>query len=278
MIGQLQNFGGYKYFMDRYCQGGTGAANLNELNGKLNNICFFRREKQDVLKDLPDKMREVFTCDITTRAEYNMAKGDLGKFLRESGYSDKQVNKSLNAEIMVKIGVLKSISARGKLPEAIEHIQEVVDAGEKIVVFIHQKFMAEALMKEFPEAVTVRGDDDREARQRNVDAFQNDPSVQVIICSIKAAGVGITLTASSRLMFLELPWHAADVEQCEDRIHRIGQKNSAQISYFLGKDTIDEYIYKLIEAKRGVADAITGTTTDISTIITDITKNLFNQK
>lgn len=278
IMGRLPEFGGFKYYLDRYCAGGSGAGNLNELNGKLNNTCFFRREKKDVLQDLPDKMREIFTCDITTRAEYAAAKGDLGKFLREQGYSEKQVNKSLNAEIMVKIGVLKAISARGKLPEAIEHIQEVVDAGQKIVVFIHQKFMAESLLKAFPGAVSVRGDDDRESRQWSVDAFQNDPKVLVIICSIKAAGVGITLTASSRLVFLELPWHPADTDQCEDRIHRIGQKNAAQISYFLGKDTIDEDIYKIIEKKRGISDAILGQVTEIDTMITDITRSLFNQR
>lgn len=309
IINQLHMFGGWKYFNDRYCQGGTGAAFLNELNGKLNNICFFRREKKDVLKDLPDKVREIITCDITTRAEYNQAKNDLGAFLKNQGYSEKQVNKSLNAEIMVKIGVLKSISARGKLPEAIEHIQEIVDAGEKIVVFIHQKFMANALMAAFPGSVCVRGTEIDEStgkekaqsvasRQAAQDAFQacavckvrqdnhdsvmdheyEPNNVNVIICSIKAAGVGITLTASSRLIFLELPWHPADVEQCEDRIHRIGQKNAAQISYFLGKNTIDEDIYKIIESKRDVSDAITGTTTTIDTIITDLTRSLFNQR
>lgn len=298
IMGRLPEFGGFKYYLDRYCVGGSGAGNLNELNGKLNNICFFRREKKDVLQDLPDKMREIFTCDITTRGEYAAAKGDLGKFLREQGYSEKRVNKSLNAEIMVKIGVLKAISARGKLPEAIEHIQEVVDAGQKIVVFIHQKFMAEALLKAFPAAVSVRGDDSKESRQQSVDSFQmckhckvkqenhdavtdhqyapND--VYVIVCSIKAANVGLTLTAASRMMLLELPWHPTDTEQCEGRIDRIGQKNATQISYFLGKDTIDEDIYKIIEKKRGISDAILGQTTEIDTMITDITRSLFNQR
>lgn len=288
IIEQLGRFGSYKFFMDRYCEGGNGQSNLGELNGMLNKYCFFRREKKDVLQDLPDKMREVITCDITTREEYNLAAKDLKKYLESQGYTESQVKHSMNGEIMVQIGKLKAISARGKLPEAIEHIQEVVDAGEKIVVFIHQKFMADALLKQFPDAVTVRGQEigadgkerpqGAESRQLSVDRFQNDPNVKVIICSIKAAGVGITLTASSRLVFLELPWHPADVEQCEDRIHRIGQENSAQITYFLGKGTIDEDIYKLIEEKRKVSDAITGTTTDINTIITDLSRSLFNQK
>lgn len=288
IIGRLGEFGGYRYFLDRYCQGGTGSGNLGELNGKMNKLCFFRREKKDVLKELPDKMREVFTCDISTQAEYNAAKGDLGKYLKEQGYSEKQVNKSLNAEIMVKIGKLKAISARGKLAQAVEHIQEIVDAGEKIVVFINSKVLANSLMEAFPGSVSVRGTEldengkekaqSLDSRQRAVDAFQNDPRVNVIVCSIKAAGVGITLTASSRLMFLELPWHPADVEQCEDRCHRVGQKNSVQISYFLGKGTIDEDIYKIIEAKRVMSDAITGTQTSIDTIITDLTRSLFNQR
>jgi len=309
IIEQLNLFGGEKYFLDRYCEGGVGRGNLAELNGKLNRHCFFRKEKKDVLKDLPDKINEVFNCDISTRDEYDLASKDIKKYLQSIGYTDKQVDKSMEGEIMVQIGKLKAISARGKLHDAIEHIQEVVDAGEKIVVFIHQKFMAEAMMKAFPNSVCVRGQQlDPETgkekpqssaiRQAAVDKFQmcnrcnvkqedhdkvkdhdfEPNNVNVMVASIKAAGVGITLTAASRLIFLELPWHPADVEQCSDRIHRITQKNAAQIGFFLGKNTIDEDIYKLIEEKRKVADAITGTVTDISTIITDLTRSLFNQK
>lgn len=278
IIGRLKEFGGNKYFLDRYCKGGTGAGNLNELNCKLNNICFFRREKKDVLKDLPDKTREVVVCDIATRNEYDQVKHEFVQYLNNSGFSQEEIARKLKGEIMVKIQMLKKISALGKMAEVIDHVQEVVDAGEKIVLFLHHKEIAQILMKQFPEAVTVRGGDDKDARQKAVDDFQNDPSVQVIICSIKAAGVGITLTASSRLCFVELPWHPADVEQCEDRIHRIGQKNAAQITYFLGKDTIDQDIYKLIEEKRKISNTITGASDDVDVMIRDITRTLFTQR
>lgn len=276
IINRLHEFGGMRYFLDRYCQGGSGASKLNELNCMLNNICFFRREKKDVLKDLPDKTREVILCDIVTRNEYNQVKNEFIQYLNNSGFSPEEIAKKLKGEIMVKIQMLKKISALGKMAEVIDHVQEVVDAGEKIVLFLHHKEIAEILMKQFPQAVTVRGGDDKDERQRAVDRFQNDPSVQIIICSIKAAGVGITLTASSRLCFVELPWHPADVEQCEDRIHRIGQKNAAQITYFLGKETIDEDIYKLIEEKRKVSNTITGASDDVEVMIRDITRTLFN--
>lgn len=281
IINRLHDFGGYKVFMDRYCGGnGSGAFNLQELNYKLCTTCFFQRQKKDVLKDLPDKIRQIVLCDITTRDEYKAALDDLAVYLKEyKEKSETDIQKSLRGEIMVKIGICKNISARGKMNEVMEYIDEVVDAGEKIVVFIHQKEIALKLLSTYPKAVSVRGDDDMISRQKSVDSFQNDPKVQVIICSIKAAGVGLTLTASSRVAFVELPWHPADCDQCEDRTHRIGQKNAVNAAYFIGKDTIDEYIYEIIESKREVANTITGTHDDVQREIIDkLTNSLFNRK
>jgi SWI/SNF-related matrix-associated actin-dependent regulator of chromatin subfamily A-like protein 1 len=281
IIGRLNDLGGYKTFMDRYCGGnGTGAFNLKELNYKLSTTCFFQRQKQDVLKDLPDKMRQIVLCDITTQKEYDKALDDLADYLKE--YKDKtdaQIEKSMMGEVMVRIGVCKNISARGKMNEVTEFIDEVTEAGEKIVVFIHQKEIALKLLTHYPKAVSVRGDDSLEARDNAVKSFQNDPNVKVIVCSIKAAGVGLTLTAASRVAFVELPWHPADCDQCEDRCHRIGQKSSVQCTYFLGKDTIDEHIYKIIEDKREISNTITGTHDNVQREIVDnIMGSLFNRK
>ena len=100
--------------------------------------------------------------------------------------------------------------------------------------------------------------------------------MQVIICNIKSGGVGITLTASSRVSFIELPWHPADCEQCEDRTHRIGQKNSVQCNYLLGLNTIDEYIYSIIEKKRLIVNQVTGAEDNIETSVVDDFINLFS--
>jgi SWI/SNF-related matrix-associated actin-dependent regulator 1 of chromatin subfamily A len=266
----------YKYFMDRYCGGnGQGAFNLQELNYKLSTTCFFRRQKKDVLDDLPDKMRNIISCDITTRKEYDAALHDLAVYLKQyREKTDAQVQRSMNGEVMVKIGVCKNIAARGKLNEVFEYIDEVTDSGEKVVVFIHQKEIALAILGRYSQAVSVRGADSQDERQVNIDKFQTDPRTNVIVCSIKAAGVGITLTASSRVAFVELPWHPADCEQCEDRCHRIGQKNSVQVTYFLGSETIDEDIYDIIEKKRVVANEVTGTEDNVQREIINKIKNL----
>ena len=274
IIQQLQEFGGYKGFVDRYCQGYNQASNLKELNYLLHKHCFYRREKKEVLKDLPDKMREILKCDIDNRKEYDKAETDLVNYLKENmGKTEEQITKSMRGEVMVMIAILKKIAARGKIKEVIEHIQEVVDAGEKIVVFAWHKEIVLELKKAIPGSVTIVGDDSMDNRQRAVDGFQNNPKVQVILCNIKSGGVGITLTASSRVVFIELPWHPADCEQCEDRTHRIGQKNSVQISYFLGANTIDEHIYEIIEKKRNIVNQVTGAEENIETV----EKNMVDQ-
>jgi len=225
IIDQLGKFGGYKAFLSNYCAGfDKGHSNLKELNWMLHTHCFFRREKKDVLKDLPDKVRQVVYCDIINRREYNDALADLEIYLKKYRQAtDEQIARSMKGEVMVRIGVLKNISARGKLNDVTEYISDIVESGEKIIVFIHLKEVAQHLKKMFPAAVTITGEDNNIQRQRAVDSFQNDPDTQVIICSIKAAGVGLTLTASSRVAFVELPWHPADTEQCEDRCIVEGQ-------------------------------------------------------
>lgn len=280
ILNQLNDvFGGYKKFIDRYCSGPNGSSNLKELNYVLNKFCFYRREKKDVLKDLPDKMRQIVKCDISTRAEYDKAMMDLELYLRENmKKTEGEIDKSMRGEVMVKMSLLKQISAKGKIEGVIEFIEEVVDAGEKIVVFVHHKEIAHALVKHFPKALTITGDNVEENRQRAIDEFQNDPNRHVIVCSIKAAGVGITLTASSRVAFVELPWHPADCDQCEDRCHRIGQKDSVQCTYFLGDRTIDEDIYEIIQAKREIANQITGTEDTIQTSMIDQLITLFKNR
>ncbi|MGL5914028.1 MAG: DEAD/DEAH box helicase, partial [Bacteroidales bacterium] len=275
IIDQLDKFGGYSNFLKFFCD---AEDRWRELNVMLRKNCFYRREKTDVLKELPAKMRQAVLCKISTQKEYNDALADLKDYLaRYKKATDEQIQKSLKGEIMVRIGILKNISARGKIADVVEYVSDIMNSGEKIILFTHLRDVQDMLKKFFPAAVTIFGDDDMITRQRNVDAFQKDPKVQLIICSIKAAGVGITLTASSRVAFVELPWHPADCEQCEDRAHRIGQTDSVQCTYFLGEKTIDEDIYKLISEKRTMSNQITGATDSVEESIVNGVINILSE-
>ena len=223
IMGQLGKFGGVKGYKMRYCNGGSGSSNLKELNYKLNKYCFFRREKKDVAKDLPEKQRQTILCDITTRIEYNRAKNDFVKHLEAMNFNEEEIARKMRGEIMVKMGELKRISALGKLNEVKEFVNEVINSGEKLIVFCSLHAIVDAMKKEYPDAVTVTGRDSMEQKQYSIDKFQRDPECKLIICNIKAAGVGITLTASSRVAFIEYPWTYADCVQCEDRCIAEGQ-------------------------------------------------------
>ena len=277
ILNRMDDFGGYKPFVNRYCSGQREASNLKELNFNLWKYCMFRREKSLVLTDLPDKIRQVNTCEITNRKEYMDAERDLIMYLQKyKDADDEKIEKALRGEVMVRINILRQISARGKVRDVIEFVKDFRENGKKIILFCSLHEVVDQLKRYFPTAVSVTGRDSQDEKQRAVDAFQNNPKADITICSIKAAGVGLTLTASSNVAFVEFPWTYADCCQCEDRAHRIGQKDSVTCYYFLGRRTIDEKVYRIIQEKKNIANAVTGSTEDIEENIVDMVARIFD--
>ena len=277
IMDRMIDMGGWKGFMLRYCSGPNQASNLKELNYKLWQHCFFRREKSKVLTQLPDKVRQIVSCEITNRKEYMDAERDLIDYLkRYKEADDEKIQKSLKGEVMVRIGILKDITARGKLKEVIDFVKDFRENGKKIILFCNLHEIVDRLMIVFPSAVCVTGRQNMQEKQASVDAFQKNPKTDVIICSIKAASAGITLTAASDVAFIELPWTYADCDQAESRAHRIGQKDSVNCYYLLGRRTIDQKLYRIIEEKKHISNAVLGAEDNIQTNIVDMMANLFD--
>ena len=277
IMDRMIDMGGWKGFMLRYCSGPNQASNLKELNYKLWQHCFFRREKSKVLTQLPDKVRQIVSCEITNRKEYMDAERDLIDYLkRYKEADDEKIQKSLKGEVRVRIGILKDITARGKLKEVIDFVKDFRENGKKIILFCNLHEIVDRLMIAFPSAVCVTGRQNMQEKQASVDAFQKNPKTDVIICSIKAASAGITLTAASDVAFIELPWTYADCDQAESRAHRIGQKDSVNCYYLLGRRTIDQKLYRIIEEKKHISNAVLGAEDNIQTNIVDMMANLFD--
>lgn len=274
------DYSGYQRFIMRYCEGGNGSSNLRELNYRLNLVGFYRREKSEVLKDLPPKIRQVVRCEITNRQEYEKAENEFAEYLRTfKGCTDAEIRKKMRAKILVQMGVLKGISARGKIEAVRDYIDECIEAGEKVIMFAFLHEIINSLHKEYPEGtLIIHGGISLEDRAANVKKFQNDAAFPLMILNYKSGGTGLNLYAASRVGFIEFPWHYADCEQCEDRAHRIGQLNSVQAAYFLGVDTIDEYCYKLIQEKKTIGNTVTGANDEVPTEIVDQLLNLFSQR
>ena len=277
IMDRMIDMGGWKGFMLRYCSGPNQASNLKELNYKLWQHCFFRREKSKVLTQLPDKVRQIVSCEITNRKEYMDAERDLIDYLkRYKEADDEKIQKSLKGEVMVRIGILKDITARGKLKEVIDFVKDFRENGKKIILFCNLHEIVDRLMIAFPSAVCVTGRQNMQEKQASVDAFQKNPKTDVIICSIKAASAGITLTAASDVAFIELPWTYADCDQAESRAHRIGQKDSVNCYYLLGRRTIDQKLYRIIEEKKHISNTVLGAEDNNQTNIVDMVGNLFD--
>lgn len=257
----LSDFGGRGKFLAQYGEN----ENLSELSDKLYNTCMIRREKAKVLTELPDKQRTDLYVEISNREEYDLAAADLAAYLREyTECTDREIRRKMRMEALVKFMTLRSLASKGKVKQATDFIKNFLANGKPLIVFCSLKEIVKALQKQFPDAVRVTGDDNTAEKQAAVDAFQSGEA-QLIICSIKAAGVGLTLTASSNVAFVEFPWTYADCCQCEDRAHRIGQKNNVNCYYLIGRSTIDPVLYNIIHKKRSIANQIMACDDDIPT-------------
>jgi SWI/SNF-related matrix-associated actin-dependent regulator 1 of chromatin subfamily A len=251
-------------FAQRYC-GAThngfgwdfnGASNTQELHDKLVNTVMIRRRKADVLTELPDKLYDHIPLGLSNRSEYRKAEQDFIAWLKETKGAEK-ADKASRAQALAQINELKQLSVQGKLKGATEWIQDFLTGGEKLVVFgVHRKVLYHLQEVFGDQAVKVDGDTSDEGKDRAVELFQNDPNTRLFIGNVQAAGVGLTLTAASNVAFLELPWTPGDLQQAEDRCHRIGQDNAVTVYYLLAENSIETEIAQAIDEKREILDQV----------------------
>lgn len=259
IMGRLNEFGGKALFLANYGEGD----HLDRLSHDLYSRCMIRREKAKVLTQLPAKTRCDLYVDISNRDEYDLAAIDLAEYLRAyKECTDHEIMRKMRMEALVRFMTLRSLSAKGKVRQAIDFTRTFLASGKQLILFCSLHEIVDELRKAFPKAVSVTGRDSMVSKQAAVDSFQAGHA-SLIICSIKAAGVGLTLTASSNVAFIELPWTYADCCQCEDRAHRIGQKDNVTCYYLLGRNTIDDTLYRIIHRKKSIANEIMASSDDI---------------
>jgi SWI/SNF-related matrix-associated actin-dependent regulator 1 of chromatin subfamily A len=134
-------------------------------------------------------------------------------------------------------------------------VKNALLASPKIVVFAHHRDVVSEIAAGFEDAaVTLTGEDTPEARQAAVDRFQTDPACTLFVGSIRAAGLGLTLTASAHVVFAELDWVPANMTQAEDRTHRIGQRESVLVQHLVLQDSLDSRMARMLIKKQRVLD------------------------
>lgn len=257
-------FSNYKEYGKRYCDAFfdgykmdmTGCSNMEELHELLTSTIMLRRKKEDVLNDLPKKTRTVIHLEPTNRKEYRSAKRDVDHWL-EMNEPEKLTGEG-KAVGFSKVRVLQSICWRGKREMVIERIREMAEGGTPLVVFSLHRAVVYDLHEQFPSISRLfTGAQSKEERQQTKRDFQALlPTHQILLATYKAAGVGHTFTASSNVILVEMPWNPSLVDQAEDRLHRIGQKDAVTSWSLLCPDTVETDMWELLNQKRDVRDRI----------------------
>jgi SWI/SNF-related matrix-associated actin-dependent regulator of chromatin subfamily A-like protein 1 len=257
VLGRLREFGSGARLSRRFRAAGSD----DRLHWNLRAVCYVRRTKKQVLPQLPAKRQDTVPVLLSNEHEYRLAEEDVISWLQtlplDLGTLDAKIAAALRAEQLVRLNNLRQLAARGKLPTALAWIGDFLESGEPLVVFAEHIATQRAVLERFPDAAHILGADSSQARQRAVDAFQSEDGPQLIVCSMRAASQGITLTRASNVAFLELDWTPARHDQAEDRLHRIGQESAVTAWYLLAPDTIDETMAELLQRKRSVIDAVT---------------------
>jgi SWI/SNF-related matrix-associated actin-dependent regulator of chromatin subfamily A-like protein 1 len=275
ILGKIKDFGGTWGFYRRYCAAFQdkwgqwhleGSSNLEELNQKLRSVCYIRRTKDQVLTELPPVFHQELTLIGAgpAMADYDKAQKDIVAFLVERA---KQLAIELgtsphsaavrarmraeSAQDLIRLSVLRRLAAKAKMESVIEWVQQRTEGGAKVVIAAHHRDVVDELANRFG-GLKIQGGMSVEEVEEVKHKFQTDPKCQVITLSIQAAKTGHTLTAAQDIIFVELPWTPADIDQTYSRLHRMGQKGSVTATYALCAGTIDEEIYSIIAAKRSV--------------------------
>jgi SNF2 family DNA or RNA helicase len=233
-----------------------GASHLDELHNNLKSTMMIRRLKKDVLKELPDKTREVVPLKLKGYKKYGEAENDFINWLSKK--SLVKARRAMRAEAMVKLGYLLRLSAKLKIRKGGKWIDDFLKGNdEKLVVFCTHKKIIKKLHDWYKDiSVVVDGSVIGHKRKLAVMKFQRDKKIRIFIGNIKAAGLGIDLWAASTCVFMELDWVPGNHTQAEDRLHRIGQKDAVMIYYLIAKDTIEEKLCKLIQQKQETLTAV----------------------
>ena len=259
--------GSFKEFCEYFCyvnEKGKAIVLENKrtsLGNELRKHVMLRRKKQDVLKELKDKVRykEVIDCDI----KYYTS--ELSKIWEKLEEEQKYAETAFEKSSSYRRAIESERQAAGvaKLPHVINFVNNIMEIEESVVVFCHHKAIHKLLhekLAEFNPASIIGGQSDK-LRDNEIKRFQAGQT-KLLIAGLRAGNVGINLANAKYVIFAELDWSPAIHRQAEDRLHRIGQKNTVFAYYLVGAGTLDDHVADILVNKSYEIDAIMDVTSE----------------
>lgn len=238
-------------------------SNGHRLNSILRHTIMVRREKDEVLRELPPKVRQIIALEPRSVFTPLLDQERLVLAAQRLSVEDfERRNISLPLPAARKLADIRQRIAIHKIPHVLAFVSSILEQDdEKVVVFAHHRSVIEALEKVFEAygVAVIHGDVPPEDRSIIVQSFQSCVTPRVLVASLTCAGTGITLSSASYAVFAELDWIPATVEQAEDRIHRIGQTSTAFVYYFVVEGSLEHYIAKRMLDRSKQIDTVLNT-------------------
>jgi SNF2 family DNA or RNA helicase len=239
----------------RYCQGYqftagtrkiwnvTGASNLEELRDRTSRQVL-RRLKTEVL-DLPEKI----ITPVYLRLKSKLYEGLMGEYY---DWYNKNPDESTSLTVQFsKLMKVRQVIAEEKIKDTIELAENILEQDKKVIIFTNFTETLNRIADHFgKQAVRLDGSTSKPQRQYAVDQFQDNEKIKVFVGNVKAAGVGITLTAAEAVIINDLSFVPGDLAQAEDRAYRYGQKNSVSVYYPIFDNSIEAIIYDMVNQKK----------------------------
>jgi SWI/SNF-related matrix-associated actin-dependent regulator 1 of chromatin subfamily A len=253
----------WKAYAIRYCQGFQftagkrkvwnvmGASNLEELRDRTSKQ-ILRRLKEEVL-DLPDKIITPVYLRLKSK-EYEDLMGEY------YDWYDKNPDESSSLTVQFsKLMKVRKVIANEKTKQTIEFVENILEQGKKVIIFTNFTDTLQTIYQHFgKQSVYLDGSCSNAVRQQAVDSFQNDDKTRVFVGNLKAAGVGLTLTAAEVVIMNDLSFVPAEHAQAEDRAYRYGQKSNVLVYYPLFENTIEGAIYDILNRKKQIIRTVMG--------------------
>jgi len=249
-------------YVIRYCEGYqfnvgnrkvwnvNGSSNLLELRDRTKTHVL-RRLKEDIL-DLPDKILTPVYLNLKSK-EYEELMGEYYDWME-----DENEKKSLTVQFS-KLMKVRQVIAENKIKETCEIAENIIEQGKKVIIFTNFTDTLNQIASHFGKsAVTLDGKMSKPARQHSVDQFQENDKIKVFVGNLKAAGVGITLTAAEAVIMNDLSFVPSDHSQAEDRAYRYGQKSNVSVFYPIFENSIESIIYNILSKKKNIFETVMG--------------------
>jgi SNF2 family DNA or RNA helicase len=212
-----------------------------------------RREKEDVLKNLPEFRRNeqwIYIDDPEVKESYNAQLRLFDNFMNNSA-------RISSVDILGWLARFRKIVGNAKLPFTKQYIEMFLEENEteKLCIGIHHETVREALYSELKlnghNVLQLSGKDDAAKKTQLVSQFEK-PENRVMIANILAGGVGLNLQFCNNAIIMERQWNSADEEQFEARFHRNGQTRPVTCDYLIAHGTIDHFLTDLVNEKRKI--------------------------